>query len=123
MRWLSVADFYNNLKSVASSLLQDKGQQVTFTRAGSAAFNPVTGANTKSESTFTGYGAAFDYNKAEIDDVVVQRGDIRFLLEATTTAPENDDTVSIDSESYRVMNVKKTSPAGTVVVYELQLRK
>lgn len=123
MRWQFVANFYDNLKSVASKLLQDKGQQLTFTRAGSAAFDPVTGGNTKSESTYTGYGAAFDYNKAEIDGVVVQRGDIRLILEATATEPENDDTVSIDSESYRVMNVKKTSPAGTVVAYELQLRK
>jgi len=114
---------YTSLKSVASGLLQDKGQLVTFSREVSSGFDPILGANTTSTTTFTGYGAAFDYNKTEIDSEIVKRGDIRFVMEAIDTEPVPGDTATIDSKVYRVMNVKPTSPAGTVVIYEAQLRK
>lgn len=115
--------FYTGLKSVASSLLQSKGQQVTFSRKVSSGFDPVLGNNTTNTTTFTGYGAAFDYNQSELDGSIVQNGDIRFLMESTTSAPELGDTATINSVIYRVMNVKPLSPAGTVVSYEVQLRK
>lgn len=118
-----MSNFYTQMKSVASRLLTDKGQSLTFSRETSSGFNPVTGVNTTSTSTYTGNGASFNYNKAEIDGTLVQRGDIRLLLEAVTTEPEQGDTVTIDSIIYRVMSVSPTSPAGTVVLYELQLRK
>lgn len=119
-----MADFYANLKSTASKLLQSKGQQVTFTRSVEASFDPATGIKTEdTDITFAGYGAAFDYNKTEIDGEIVQAGDIRFLMEATDTAPALGDTTTIDSIIYRVMNVEVTSPAGTAVIYTVQLRK
>jgi len=114
--------FYTDLAAVALRLLTDKGQQVTFSRETTSSFDPGTGINTTTTSTITGYGAAFDYNKSEIDGTIVVKGDIRFLFEAGS-APQQDDTVTIDSIGYRVMDVKKTSPAGTDVLYECQLRK
>ena len=116
--------FYESLKNTASKLLKDKGQLVTFTRKVTAGFDPVTGIDTPASSTtFTGYGAAFDYNSSQIDGTLIKAGDIRFLFEATDTAPLEEDTTVIDSVIYVVKNVKKTSPAGTVVMYEVQLRK
>ena len=115
--------FYSDLKLTAARLLTDKGQQVTFSREVETAFNPTTGVVTASTTTYTGYGAAFDYSQREIDGVIVQAGDIRFLMEATTTEPKNGDTTTIDSSNYRIMNVNPTSPAGVVVMYEVQLRR
>ena len=115
--------FYGNLAAVATRLLTDKGQLLTFSREISSAFDPITGDNTTSTSTYTGYGAAFDYNRNEIDGSMIMKGDIRLILEATDTAPLVDDTTVVDGDTYRVMNVNPTSPAGTVVAYELQLRK
>jgi hypothetical protein len=115
--------FYSDLANVAKRLLTDKGQNVTFSREVSSAFDPVTGQNQIAATTFTGNGAAFNYNKSEVDGTIVQNGDIRFLVEATATEPANDDTVTIDNIIYTVMSIKPTSPAGTVVIYELQLRR
>jgi hypothetical protein len=114
--------FYSDLAAVATRLLTDKGQQVTFSRETSTGFDPEAGINTTTTSTITGYGAAFDYNSSEIDGTIVVKGDIRFLFEAGS-APQQDDVVTIDSIIYRVMAVKTTSPAGTAVLYECQLRK
>lgn len=118
-----MSEFYTNLKATAKRLLIDKGQQITLSREVSSGFNPVTGENTSSVTAFTGYGAAFNYNKTEIDGTVIEAGDIRFILEATDTAPESGDETTIDSLIYRVMGVKVTSPSGVPVIYELQLRK
>jgi len=116
--------FYSNLAVTARKLLTDKGQQVTLTRSVTAGFDPVPGIDTPAASTtITGYGAAFGYNKREIDGTLIQSGDIRFVLEATTSAPENGDTMPIDSTTYRVMNVRQVNPAGIAVLYECQLRE
>lgn len=115
--------FYNNMAAVALNLLKSKGQLLTISRETQSAFDPILGNATVSASSFTGYGAAFDYNRNEIDGEAIQRGDIRLLLNATATAPLIDDKITIDSIIYRVMSVKVISPAGTVVVYELQLRQ
>ncbi len=113
--------FYGDLASVALRLLKSKGQQVTFSRETSTAFDPATGSNQTTTSTYTAYGASFSYNRSEIDGTIVQKNDIRFVMDSTTE-PKNGDTTTIDSNVYRVMNVKPTSPAGTAVIYEAQLR-
>lgn len=116
--------FYDGLKATASALLKDKGQLLTFTRKVTASFDPATGIETPDTSiTFTGYGAAFDYNSSQIDGTLVKNGDIRLMFEATDTAPEEEDTTVIEGITYTVKDVNKSSPAGTVLKYELQLRK
>lgn len=115
--------FYSGLAAVATNLLTSKGQLLTFSKKTTSVFDPTKGKNNTTISTFTGHGAAFDYNKSEIDGEVVRRDDIRLIFEATTTVPAVGDTTTIDGVVYRVMRVKSTSPARTVVMYELQLRK
>ncbi len=115
--------FYSNLANVALKLLKDKGQLLTISRETSSGFDPILSDNTVLASSFTGYGAAFDYRKSEIDGEIVQAGDIRLLLNATSIPPEINDTVAVNGGVYRVMAVTETSPAGTPVIYTLQLRK
>lgn len=115
--------FYGGLKSVASNLLQSKGQQVTFSRETSTGFDGATGKDQVNMATYNGYGAAFNYNRTEIDDRLIQSSDIRFVMEATTTVPINGDTTTIDGVIYRIMSVKVVSPGGTVVIYQVQLRR
>lgn len=119
-----MSDFYSNLAATASRLLKDKGQSVTFVHPVVGSFDPATGVETPGTPVnISGYGAAFDYMHSEIDGTIIQRGDIRFLFESTTTAPVIGDTVTIDTVVYRVMDSKPTKPAGTTVLQELQLRK
>jgi len=115
--------FYDGLSTVAANLLASKGQLLTFNRDTETGFDPGPGEITSTPSTYTGYGVALNYNKGEIDGTVVIKGDIKLILEATTTAPIIGDRVTIDSIIYRVMSIKPTSPAGTAVIYEIQLRK
>jgi len=118
-----VPSFYSNLAAVATRLLTDKGQSLTFTRQVTNFFNPATGKDETYETTIAGNGAAFDYHRTEVDGTRIQKGDIRLLFEATTSAPAIGDTTVVDGAAYRVMDVTPTSPGGTVVLYEIQLRK
>lgn len=123
MHGWSVASFYEGLAATATRLLTAYGQSVTFTRTTSTSFDPVTGVDTVTTSTFSGYGAAFDYRNSEIDGERVQRGDIRLLVEATDTAPIIGDMVTVDGVDYRAMNVAPSSPGGTPTHYTVQLRR
>ena len=118
-----MADFYAGLAEVALRLLTDKGQSLTFSRETTTVADPVKGKRSTTTSTYTGFGASFDYNRSEIDGTVIKRGDIRLLLNATTTVPIIDDTVPVDGTTHVVKAVRPTAPGGTVVMYELQLRK
>ena len=118
-----MASLYDKLQNTASSMLTKYGQNLTLTREVETDFNPTTGAKSQDLFTFTGHGASFDYQSSEIDGELVQTGDIKLLLEKTTTAPAINDSVRIDNVNYRVMDVKKASPGGTVVFYTCRLRK
>lgn len=114
---------YVGLKNTASELLREFGQLVTFNRRNVTAFNNGTGAETLgAATTFTGYGAGFQYRRAEIDGTVVQYGDVKLTVEAMTTVPIIGDTVTYGSIVYRAMNVDALSPGGVVLRYKIQLR-
>lgn len=116
--------FYPALAATASRLLAEKGQTISFSRLTGATFDPVLGSNSGgSTTTFTGNGAAFNYANAEIDGTVVQMGDVRLIVESTTTAPDVNDECTVDSVVYRVMNVEPIAPAGITVINKVQLRK
>ena len=114
--------FYVNLAVTAERLLTKFGATLTFTRPTTVAFDPVLGAATGDATTFTGIGCKFGYRASEIDGVQVQRGDVRLICNAMATAPLIDDSVSLDSVSYRVMDVEVVKPAATGIIYKLQVR-
>jgi hypothetical protein len=118
-----VPDFYASLATTATNLLTSRGQTVSFSRDNVTSFNPVTGEETKGTAvTYSGQGAVFGYASTEIDGTDIQRDDKRMILEAVSTAPVIGDTATIDSVEHRVVDVDQVSPAGTVVIYKLQLR-
>ena len=117
-----MADFYSILATTATRLLRDKGQSITFTRDAETSFNPSTGVITPdTATTYAAYGAAFNYSSNELANSNIESGDIRLLVEPETE-PQIADTCVVDSVTYRVMDVRKQKPAGTVLYYELQLR-
>lgn len=111
---------YSRLASTAVRLLQEYGRELVFTRDVEGSYNPATGAHATTSTEYTKYAAAFDYRAFEVTGAV-EVGDKRLICEEH--AYEIGDTVSIDSVSYRVMDVMKKSPADTAVYYELRVRR
>lgn len=108
---------YDKLAIAARKLLTSAGASFTFTRITST-YNPATGVETPTTTTYSGYGVFGQYDQSNYSDLI-QAGDVSLTLEATSTEPQIGDTVA----NYRVIDVQKTAPDGaTVVIYELQLR-
>jgi|TARA_R110000744_G_scaffold6867_7_gene23737 hypothetical protein len=114
---------YTDLATTASKLLLDLGQAATWAHNNDdGTFDPATGVTTSGTTTaYTGNGALLDFDVSRVDGTSVLRTDKRFVLEAASV-PEVSDIVTINSIAYQVVSIRETNPAGTVVMYELQLR-
>ena len=112
---------YTALQSSAGTLLQRFGRELTFTRTTDGTYAPNTGTVTTTSSTYKKYACVFDYSDTERGDTNIQIGDRRVLAEGH--AYQVGDTVSIESEIYKVVAVANIQPAAVVVACNLQVRK
>lgn len=114
--------FSTNLKNTANTLLTNYGQTISFVRWSLSEYNVATGGvEPTGSSTFTGKAHPSRYRIDEIDGALIQENDIKALV-YTTTEPLVDDEATIDSITYRVMDVEKLQAQGEAIVYRLQLR-
>lgn len=115
--------FYPDLAAVATTLLKDKGQVISFSRDNVTSFDPGQGIETKGTPiTYSGNGAIFGFNASEVDGTVVQRDDKRMILEAVDTPPLIGDEAVVGGVTHRIVNVENVAPAGETVIYKVQLR-
>ena len=121
--------FYTRLQNTAQKLLKGKGQSLTLTKVTAGTYNPATGGMTGgTTSTQLAYGAVFEYGNKNIDGTLIKVGDKQLLLSAfktdgtALTAPVVNDTVTIGGIVYTVTQVKSLAPAGTIVLYDCNLR-
>ena len=114
--------FATDMQSVASELLSEFGQEVTFSRTSQGAFIPSTGAvGSGTSSTYTANVHPSDYTAEEIDGVSVLYSDVKLLTYSTTEVLVGD-TVSLDGVVHRVQNVIKKNAQGLTIAYEVQVR-
>ena len=118
-----MASLYESASATATKLLTKHGESVTFTRETTTSFDPATGEETVTASTFSGYANPSPYALHEIDGTLVQRGDIRLMTESLSIMPVPGDAVTFRSESYRVMHVQPISVNGGDAAYYVQARK
>jgi len=109
----------DNMRKVIARL----GEPCTVTSVTEGAFDPATGTvGAGTTTTQTGYAAPDQYNSFEIDGTVVQRGDVKLVLSKLATRPAVGDTVTMDSVTYRIMDVYPVRMSGADVVYVVQGR-
>jgi hypothetical protein len=121
---------YDDIQTAAGDALGEFGQAVTLTSPGVKTRSTATGAvTTGTPATQTASGVVDNYSLREIDGSNVQRGDQKLYLSALNsdgdaiTAPVLGSTATVNGAVWRVMEVETVSPAGTPVLYVLQLRK
>ena len=118
--------FYSDLASTATSLLTEFGQAVTRRNYdGNGAYAPGTGSLTVSYTDTARYGAIFDagsIGKTNIAGGLVQTGDKRLLVDAAAAVKLSDHFI-VDGIEYAVVSAGEINPAGTVVLYDLHVRR
>ena len=115
--------FYTGLATTATRLLTDKGQTATWAHDNNdGTFNPATGEKTGGTTTaYSAKGALLDFETRRVDGTAVLATDKRFLMQVGSK-PDVSDTITVNSVAYQVIAMKETNPAGTAVIYEVQLR-
>lgn len=124
---------YSEIADVANEILEEFGQAVTLTHVEPGTYVPGEGI-TNTTTMQAGTGAIFDYGIAQagiysVPGSLVQVGDKQLLLSPLTTtggdltAPVNGDTVTdVTGKVWTITQVKTVSPAGTVVLFDVNLR-
>ena len=108
----------------AADLLAREGEAVVISFPGTPAIDPITGdaQAPTAATTVNAKGYPGQYRKSELDQRTVVSGDVRLVLEYITPRPAVGCTATVDSKSYRVMDVRPIRKAGADVIYILQLR-
>lgn len=116
-----------DLAVTAARLLAKNGEPVTLTNgeAGVIEFDPITGDPITPAAPVTVTANAYPsrYNNDEIDGSSIQSGDIRLILEVVTPRPESGWSVTVDGQTYRIMDVRPVRKAGSDKVLICQIRR
>lgn len=129
---------YDRLQASTTRMLQLYGQPVTFLQAGPATYDPTTGKNTPTQTTYLGTGVLVDFSQTApsvttIRGTEIQQGDKMLYLAMQGTLagvpvqipqPNTDDTI-IDSAgvAYNIQSTTTVDPTGsTPVVHSLHVR-
>lgn len=118
--------FYAEMTAVADSLIEEFGQLGAIRRSAAPTgpgYDPTPGADVDHPARF----AIMDYASSQIDGTRVLATDKKALLAVgslTITPALEDKVVEADGTVYRIIPpLKPLSPAGTVVMYEIQCRR
>jgi len=108
----------------ASLMIRRSGQEMTIV------YGSVTGygagvADTPGSANEYPWGVVVAYSDRDTDGTQIRVGDKKVILEAPDGMPEpqTKDTIIIGAVEHSIVNVKPLSPGGTVVIYELQVRR
>lgn len=123
--------FYTKMQKTANKLLISKGQAVTLTHVEPGTYDPATGATgAATTTTQTGTGAVLEWNARQFDGTLIKAGDKQLLLSPLNTdgeeitAPVLGDTVTDVAGIVHTLvePLKPLSPAGTVVLFDCNMR-
>lgn len=113
---------YTRTRATAERLISRFGQTGALRRTTSSTdpFNP-----TQTTTDYTCTCVVLDYSKRDIDGTLIKQTDQMVYLSTSglTITPETTDRLVVGGAVLTVVNVNPLSPAGTVVFYELQVRR
>lgn len=124
-----MSTFYDDMAALADELLREFGKPLTLRRVVQGSYDPGSGTAGETFTDYPGTGALFDYEtlaagQTWIPSTLIEVGDKQCLLSPDgMPLPTAGDKLVDGSDVWQVQNVKALNPAGTPVLYELQLRR
>lgn len=111
--------FYNRARATASGMIAKFGQAGTLRKiTKGSGHNP-----TQTTADHACRLLVLGYSNEEIDGTRIQTGDKRVLVSHMAVAPTLSDRLVIGGESHAIIGIEPLSPAGIVVMWEVQARK
>ena len=119
--------FYDRMAETALRLIRQYGQTVTLREVTPGEYNPVTGDTAPDAVAETSAsGVLIEYTGQERQsNSLIQQGDKKLMLPAKALVqPSLNSKVVIQGEVWTIVPpLKVMNPAGTPLVYELQVRR
>lgn len=116
---------YVSKAATAKRLLVKFGRDCTLRKVVTGTYDPATGGvpTTVTESTVT--AADFSVSgETDVDGTLIKATDRYALISGTDdTDITTDDKLVIDVTEYKIIVVKKLSPAGIMVLFKVYIRK
>ena len=114
-----MSSFYLKMAATANRLIDKFGQTVMIERTTGETIDPVTGVITAGVTEyFYPRGVFKPYAENLIDGTRILKTDIELVLD-NTVKPEMTDKI----EGVSIINIEEINPAGTPLIYKLQVRK
>lgn len=117
-----MSGFYASMAATSARLIRDKGQAVVLSSPEGGTYSPATGFTPPATSSATTNGVALAYPARSVDGTTVLQGDVRLLL-SPAVDPRAYKVATFDGVAHAIVSVQPLSPAGTVLLYELQVRR
>lgn len=122
--------FYDDMAATAAEMIAEYGQPVTISTSEPGEYDTDTATSAPgAPATVTAMGVVTAYKAAEVDGSLVRNGDRKLSLSTVDTAgapvaePKTGSRATLANGSkWTVMVVEAANPAGTPLVYRLQLR-
>lgn len=115
--------FYAGLVTTAAKLLKDKGQPMVIRRKAVVSRDPAAGTvTTAAQQDFVVHGVLVNYNTQLVADSLVQKGDRQAIIEGGVVAPTKEDQLVAEGRTWAIVDFESVNPAGTTVIYKLQVR-
>ena len=120
-----MSEFYAGLQSTAADLLEEFGTQGILTRKTTTTPDPAKPHVVEPvEQSHDIILVAGQYELRDIDGTVILSGDRRLYVaaEGLTVQPEPSDEITYGGETLTVVNSSPVNPAGTALLYDVQVR-
>lgn len=114
---------YSKSAATALKLLTKFGASATLIKRVESAYDPATGSNSITETSYTVKAVLLNYsaNETNTSGSLIQAKDRKVIMQATTVTPDVSDTLTFNSVTYRILEVNTLSPSGVNVLHELRV--
>lgn len=114
---------YDRIAATATRMLTRYGRAVTLRSSGGDTYDPATATREVYQTEYATIGLMLDYQQSDIDGTLIQVGDQKVYMEPSVeVAPKTGDEILINDVVFKVIKSRPVSPAGVVVLHELQVR-
>lgn len=115
---------YSRSAATALRMLAKFGQKMTVKSSTDGTYNPDSGEVEGSvDATQTGDGVIFPYKLSEVNkEGSLIRMDDQQVLIKLATKPAPNDKLTVGDKTYTIISMQVLAPAGTTILYKLQVR-
>ena len=118
-----MSDFYEGMAATATKLLTQFGGNITLKRRTGSSVDPVTGVVVAGTSAdVVSKGLLRPYPDNLIDGTRIKASDRMLILDASNEPLMTDKPV-VQSQDWNIENITSVNPAGTPLVYFVQVRR